>query len=68
MAVPKTTQTRCMDGNVQRTTQVAPSLHLSFYFCYPHKTVSSNLTTKFRYMYTFYSKKKDVHVGMELLV
>ena len=28
MAVPKTTQTRYMDGSVQRTTQVTPSLHL----------------------------------------
>ena len=38
MAVPKTTQTRYMDGSVQRTL----SLHL---FC-PHKAVSSNLTAK----------------------
>ena len=30
MAVPKTTQTRHMDGSVQRTTQVTPSLHLFF--------------------------------------
>ena len=30
MAVPKTTQTRYMDGSVQRTTQVTPSLHLFF--------------------------------------
>ena len=30
MAVPKTTQTRFMDGSVQRTTQVTPSLHLFF--------------------------------------
>ena len=52
MAVPKTTQTRYMDGSVQRTTQVTPSLHhLS-----SHKDISSNLTAKFRY--TFYSKKK----------
>ena len=48
MAMPKTTQTRYMDGSVQatqRTIQVTPSLHLFyFHFCYPHKTVSSNLT------------------------
>ena len=31
MAVPKTTQTRHMDGSVQRTTQVTPSLHLFFF-------------------------------------
>ena len=31
MAVPKTTQTRYMDGSVQRTTQVTPSLHLFFF-------------------------------------
>ena len=30
MAVPKTTQTRYVDGSVQRTTQVTPSLHLFF--------------------------------------
>ena len=33
MAVPQSTQTRCMDGTVQatqRTTQITPSLHLSF--------------------------------------
>ena len=30
MTVPKTTQTRYMDGSVQRTTQVTPSLHLFF--------------------------------------
>ena len=30
MAVPKTTQTRYMDGSVQRTTQVTPSIHLFF--------------------------------------
>ena len=33
MAVPQSAQTRCMDGSVQatqRTTQVTPSLHLSF--------------------------------------
>ena len=30
MAVPKTTQTRYMDGSVQRTTQVTPFLHLFF--------------------------------------
>ena len=29
MAMPKTTQTRYMDGSVQRTTQVTPSLHHS---------------------------------------
>ena len=32
MAVPKPTQTRYMDGSVQRTTQVTPSLHHSFHF------------------------------------
>ena len=30
MTVPKSTQTRYMDGSVQRTTQVTPSLHLFF--------------------------------------
>ena len=64
-AVPKT---RYIDGSVQatqRTTQVTPSLHLLFcHFCYPHKAISSNITIKIRYM--FYSKKKDV--GMGLLV
>ena len=54
-AVPKTTQTRYMDGSVQatqRTTQVTPSLHhFSFLL-----SISSNLTTRLRYM--FYSKKK----------
>ena len=30
MAVPQTTQTRYMDGSVQRTTQVIPSLHHFF--------------------------------------
>ena len=57
MAVPKTTQTRYMDGSVQATqmtTQVTPSLH-HFSFCYPPKAVSSTLTTKLRY--TFYLKK-----------
>ena len=34
MAVPKTTQTRYMDGSVQRTTQVTPSLHLFFIFVF----------------------------------
>ena len=34
MAVPKTTQTRYMDGSVQRTTQVTPSLHLFFFFVF----------------------------------
>ena len=63
MAVPKTTQTRYMNGSVQRTTQVTPSLHLFFFFVLD-KDVSSNLTAKFRYM--FFSKKKDV--GMGLLV
>ena len=45
-----------MDGSVQatqRTTQVTPSLHLLFHFCYPHKAISSNVTTKM-----FYSKKR----------
>jgi len=57
MAVPKTTQTRHMDGSVQSTTQVIPSLCIaSFTFVmYPHKAVYSSLTAKFRY--TFYSKK-----------
>jgi len=34
MAVPKTTQTKynIMDGSVQRTTQVTPSLHFLFAF------------------------------------
>ena len=57
MAVPKTTQTRYMDGSVQATqmtTQVTPSLH-HFSFCYPPKAVSSTLTTNLRY--TFYFKK-----------
>ena len=31
MAVPKTAQTRYMDGSVQRTTQVTLSLHLFFF-------------------------------------
>ena len=43
-AVPKTTQTRYMDGSVQatqRTTQVTPSLHLFFFhFCYPFPVIS----------------------------
>ena len=30
----KTTQTRYMDGSVQRTTQVTPSLHLFFFFVF----------------------------------
>ena len=34
MAVPKSTQTRYMDGSVQRTTQVTPSLHLFFIFVF----------------------------------
>ena len=34
MAVPKTTQTRYMDGSVQRTTQVTPSLHHFFIFVF----------------------------------
>ena len=34
MTVPKTTQTRYMDGSVQRTTQVTPSLHLFFIFVF----------------------------------
>ena len=34
MAVPKTTQTRYMDGSVQRTTQLTPSLHLFFIFVF----------------------------------
>ena len=34
MAVPKTTETRYMDGSVQRTTQVTPSLHLFFIFVF----------------------------------
>ena len=34
MAVPKTTQTRYMEGSVQRTTQVTPSLHLFFIFVF----------------------------------
>ena len=38
MAVPKTTQTRYMDGSVQRTTQVTPSLHLFFIFVFCTKT------------------------------
>ena len=43
-AVPKTTQTRYMDGSVQatqRTTQVTPSLHLFFFhFWYPFPVIS----------------------------
>ena len=37
MAVPKTTQTRYVDGSVQRTTQVTPSLHLFFIFVFHTK-------------------------------
>ena len=69
MAVPKTTQTRYMDGSVQvtqRTTQVTPSLHLFFHFCYLHNAVSSNLTTKLRY--TFYSKWKRCRDGVTCVV
>ena len=65
MAVPKTTQTRYMDGSVQRTTQVTPSVHLFFIF-FLHKDVSSNLTTKFRY--TFYSKKERCRDGVTCVV
>ena len=63
MAVPKTTQTRYMDGSVQDyTSNPIPTSFFLLYFL--HKDVSSNLTAKFRY--TFFSKKKDV--GMGLLV
>ena len=57
MAVPKTTQTRYMDGSVQATqmtTQVTPSLH-HFSFLFSAQSCSSTLTTKLRY--TFYLKK-----------
>ena len=50
MAVPKTTQTRYMDGSVQatqKTTQVTPSLH--FFHCF--------IYTKL-FPYLFYSKKE----------
>ena len=64
-AVPKTTQTRYMDGSVQatqRTTQVTPYLHLFFFhFCYPFPVISQQgLDT------CSIQKKKDV--GMGLLV
>ena len=64
MAVPKTTQTRYMDGSVQRTTQVTPSLHLFFIFVFCTKMfpVISQQSLDTRSI----QKKKDV--GMGLLV
>ena len=63
MAVPKTTQTRYMDGSVQRTTQVTPSLHLFFIFVFHTKMfpVISQQSLDTRSI-----QKKDV--GMGLLV
>ena len=63
-AVPKTTQTRYMDGSVQATqmtTQVTPSLHVFFFhFCYPFSVISQ------QGLDTCSIQKKDV--GMGLLV
>ena len=63
MAVPKTTQTRYMDGSVQRTTQVTPFLHLFFIFVFCTKMfpVISQQSLDTRSI-----QKKDV--GMGLLV
>ena len=65
MAVPKTTETRYMDGSVQRTTQVTPSLHLFFIFVFCTKMFpvisQQSLDTR-----SIQKKKKDV--GMGLLV
>ena len=45
MAVPKTTQTRYMDGSVQATQMTTQVTHpyIIFHFCYPPKTVSSTM-------------------------
>ena len=48
MAVPKTTQTRYIDGSVQRTTQVTPSPHLFFnrtctFICFAVKLLENGL-------------------------
>jgi len=63
MAVPKTTQTRYMDGSVQTTTQVTPSLHHFFIFVFHTKrfpvVLQQSLDTR-----SF--QKNDV--GMRLLV
>ena len=63
MAVPKATQTRYMDGSVQRTTQVTPSLHRFFFFVFCTKMfpVISQQSLDIHSI-----KKKDV--GMGLLV
>ena len=65
MAVPKTTQARYMDGSVQRTIQVTPSLHLFFIFVFCTKMFpvisQQSLDTR-----SIQKKKKDV--GMGLLV
>jgi len=48
MAVPKTTETRHMDSSVQatqRTTQITPSLHLFFHFCYHGRSKRSGWTS-----------------------
>ena len=59
MAVPKTTQTRYLDGSVHMQDYTSNPIPTSifFHFCYPHKAVSSTLKTK---LMKFYSKKKKI--------
>ena len=64
MAVPKTTQTRYMDGSVQRTTQVTPSLCRFFFGIERASKLCCEITGNI-----FVQKTKMKHdVGMGLLV
>ena len=64
MAVPKTTQTRYMDGSVQRTTQVTPSLHLFFF----EKNVYLNFAVRLLETSLCRKQRRKKDVGMGLLV
>ena len=59
MAVPKTTQTRYMDGSVQGTTQVTPSLHLFFIFVFCF--FSSFFHLCFLHIFVFSQQSLDTH-------
>ena len=65
MAVPKTTQTRYMDGSVQRTTQVTPFLHLFFFF---EKNVYLNFAVRLLETSLCRKQRRKKGVGMGLFV